>query len=290
VTVRPARIAVLFHEADRERDLSVYIVHHFAELWRARGHAVAFVFGTAADVPADVALVHVDLSVVPDEYLAFARRYPVALNARVKDIRKATVSRQLVRAGDTWAGPVIVKSDLNAAGRPERSLRRAQARRRSRLHRVLNRWREWRAGGARFASARDYRIYERLEQVPAALRSDPRLVVERFLPERDAAGYHVRVYHFLGDRGTCARLTSPHPIVTGATACGVEAIEPHPEIVALRRALGFDYGKFDYVLHEGRPVLLDANKTTAHAALPRTPERLARWRHRAEGIDAYLAR
>ena len=28
-----------------------------------------------------------------------------------------------------------------------------------------------------------------------------------------------------------------------------------------RRDLGFDYGKFDYVIHEGRAILLDANST-----------------------------
>src|SRR5213079_1238108 len=39
-------------------------------------------------------------------------------------------------------------------------------------------------------------------------------------------------------------------------------IGPHPEIVEARKRLNFDYGKFDYVLHEGRPVLLDTNKTT----------------------------
>lgn len=29
--------------------------------------------------------------------------------------------------------------------------------------------------------------------------------------------------------------------------------------------LGFDYGKFDFVMHEGRAVLLDANKTPGRA-------------------------
>jgi len=32
-----------------------------------------------------------------------------------------------------------------------------------------------------------------------------------------------------------------------------------------RRKLGFDYGKFDFVVHEGRAVLLDANKTPGRA-------------------------
>jgi hypothetical protein len=33
-----------------------------------------------------------------------------------------------------------------------------------------------------------------------------------------------------------------------------------------RKRLGFDYGKFDFVVHEGRVVLLDANRTPTAAA------------------------
>ncbi len=37
---------------------------------------------------------------------------------------------------------------------------------------------------------------------------------------------------------------------------------PVPDDLRLRRAeLGFDFGKFDFVIHEGRAVLLDANRT-----------------------------
>jgi hypothetical protein len=280
------RIAVLFHEHDRRRDLSVYLIWHFARFWREAGHAVELVFGGGEHVPADVALVHVDLSVVPDAYLELARGYPITLNARVRDIRKSTLSRHRLRATDPYDGPVIVKSDLNNAGLPERRLARLGARARSPFHRLLNRCGE--LGHVRFRSARDYRIYERLGAVPRRDFADPAVVVERFVPERENGLYHVRVYHFLGDRHSCSRLGSVHPIVGGATACRIEPIEPHPEIVALRRGLAFDYGKLDYVVHDGRAILLDANKTPAHASLPMTPERLARWRRRAEGLFSYF--
>ena len=268
--------------------LSSYIIHYFADVWRAEGHAVLFSFGVGEFLPADIALLHVDLSIVPEAYLEHAGRYAIALNARVRDIRKSAFSRQLVGANDTYDGPVIVKSDLNCAGRPERTLRRAEAARRSAMHRVLNRWQEWRQGVR--SLSQPYRVYDSLAAVPPALRRDRRFVVERFLPEQDDAGYHLRVYHFLGDRSSCARLTGQTAIVTGASARTITPIEPHPEIVALRHRLGFDYGKFDYVMHDGQPVLLDVNKTTAHADLPPTPERLARWRERAGGLFSYLTR
>jgi hypothetical protein len=35
-----------------------------------------------------------------------------------------------------------------------------------------------------------------------------------------------------------------------------------------RRRLGFDYGKWDFVLHEGRAVLIDANKTPGRPPNP----------------------
>ena len=117
---KPRRIAVLFHRKDRGRKIASYVVHDLAECWRRAGHHVAYLFGTDRMEPADLLLVHVDLSVVPDEYLAFAARYPIVLNGLVKDIRKSAFSTARLDASDDWDGPVIVKTDLNNAGRPER--------------------------------------------------------------------------------------------------------------------------------------------------------------------------
>src|SRR5271157_3774266 len=74
------RIVVLFHRREPRENVSSYIVDHFARFWREDGHDVQYVFGTQRFVPADLVFVHVDLSVVPDEYLAFASRYAVAIN------------------------------------------------------------------------------------------------------------------------------------------------------------------------------------------------------------------
>ena len=115
-------IVNLFHKNDRFYNPARYIVHDMAGFWRADGHEVVYVYGVKRHVPADLLLVHVNLSVVPEEYLEYALRYPIALNGRVRDIRKSTLSRNLVAYGDDWDGPVIVKTDLNYAGQPERLL------------------------------------------------------------------------------------------------------------------------------------------------------------------------
>ena len=59
---------------------------------------------------------------MPKSCLDFTARYPIAINARLSDIREASHSRNRVLPGDGFEGPVIVKTALNAAGIPERQL------------------------------------------------------------------------------------------------------------------------------------------------------------------------
>jgi len=56
------------------------------------------------------------------------------------------------------------------------------------------------------------------------------------------------------------------------------------EIEALRERMGFDYGKFDYVIHEGRVILLDANKTPTFQGDANAPH----LRELALGIEDFL--
>jgi len=272
-------IAVLFHERAREADLGGYIVDHLAGFWREDGHEVVYLFGTKTAAHADVILVHVDLSVVPDEYLRFAAQYPIALNHRVRDIRKSATSRNLVRPGDAWGGPVIVKSDLNFGGNPERTLGR------TRLQRGLARLRHRRSP---IANRENYPVFEHVADVPQAWLAAGSVVVERFLPERENELYHLRMYQFLGDRWTCTRIASEHPIIRAGTSIGVEQIEPHPDVLVWRQELHIDYGKLDFVVHDGQAVLLDVNKTTG-ASRHMSDEALRQMRrHFAEGLYSYF--
>ena len=279
----PREIAILFHENHRKRHVSSYAIKFLAEFWRQDGNQVRYLFGIRKFVPADLLLIHVDLSVVPDEYLEFANRYPIALNNGVKDIRKSLVSTNLLRSGDPYSGKVIVKSDLNSGGYPDRILERNPSPWRQLSSFVRND-----ANGSGLGTPFDYRIYDSLTEVPRADFERDDIVVEKFLPEKEENFFFVRHYEFLGDRSTCTRLAATGPIVKDQTVIRIEEVEPHPEIVQARKRLNFDYGKFDYVLHNGRPVLLDANKTTGADQV--SSSRLnARRRHRADGIYSYFA-
>jgi hypothetical protein len=284
-------IAILWHQRDRDRDLRRYAITHLADHWSDDGHVVRSIFGTDSLLAADLVIVHVDLSVVPAHYLEFAAHYPCAVNGRVQDIRRTSYSRLLLRPNDRYTGPVIVKSNANHAGAPEHA--------RSRLDvaelgwRVRRRLASLRRPAADappvFTTPLDYRSLDGMADVPASWWTRPELVIERFLPERDGDAYAVRNYQFLGDRWTCTRMLAPHPIVNGYTQTAVEDVDPHPEIERIRREMGFDYGKFDYVVHDGEALLLDANKTTGAAGLPVTPGLQARRRIRAEGIYSFFA-
>ena len=59
------------------------------------------------------------------------------------------------------------------------------------------------------------------------------------------------------------------------------------EIAEERRRLGFDYGKFDFVVHGGRPILLDANRTPGGSATL-TEEYAQGAAELAKGIDVFL--
>ena len=290
MSLSPKRIVVLFHSLDEKTDVSSYIVHHLAACWRDDGHDVVYLFGTRRFVPADLVLVHVDLSVVPEEYLVFATRYPLVLNGEIRDIRKSVISRNLLSPNDAWDGPVIVKSDLNFAGERERIHAQSPLQRRSRLWSRLTRVAASAVGkGPPFVDASHYLLFDRIGDVPARWFSRSEAVVERFRPELEDGLYHVRMLQFLGDRWTCTRLASRDPLIKAGMSVRAEQIEPHPEVLAWRRDLSIDYGKLDYVVNDGEPVLLDVNKTTGASSHMADDELRAMRRHQAEGLYSYFA-
>ncbi|MBI4747180.1 MAG: hypothetical protein HY774_01725 [Acidobacteria bacterium] len=284
------KIAILFHEKDRSQ-VEYYVITSLAEYWREADYEVIFIFGVRQYYPADLILVHVDLSVVPDEYLHFAQQYPIVLNGNVKDIRKSTFSQNLVQPGDAYEGKVIVKTDLNYAGRPEQMVPCSRTDSRSGILKwITSRFRsEAESHLPRFETPHDYQVYDTLREVPEVFLTSQNFIVEKFLPEMEDDLFFVRYLRFLGDRTNAVRLGATSPIVNGRTQVFREIIEPHAEIVELRHKLKFDYGKFDYVLHGGHPILLDTNKTIGAARVPNPPQIEARWRYLAAGIDAYFS-
>lgn len=289
--MKKRRIAILMHEHDNKNTSIRYVVNLLAEHWREDGHEVIYLFGTKQFVPADLIFVHVDLSVVPDAYFEFAEQYPVVVNGRVRDIRKSIFSKNLLSFNDDWQGPVIVKTEKNAAGVPERwrggFMKKVQ-------NKVLStaglKPHDLHLLKPRLKSPHDYPIYNRMEEVPRHYFFHPGLIVQKFVPETEDGFYCLRYMSFLGDRVTCTRLKGKHPIVTGSSAEVIKhSIEPHPEIIAMRNRLQFDYGKFDYVVADGEAILLDANKTVGCSPhLLDNEEMRERRRYRAEGLYSYF--
>lgn len=111
------RVAVLVHRYD-SFEQSGYVLGEVADIWREGGLDVSVVQGPVARLEADVAILHVDTTVVADDYLSLLQLCPVVINGRVKDISKRTTSRHRVQNGDVYSGPVIVKTEV-----PSRRLR-----------------------------------------------------------------------------------------------------------------------------------------------------------------------
>lgn len=84
--------------------------------------------------------------------------------------------------------------------------------------------------------------------------------VEKFIPERREQYYGIRVALFLGDIVLNRRLWSTDPVIKGLPALS-EALDVPEELLEIRDRLGFDYGKFDSVVHQGKVHIIDANKT-----------------------------
>jgi len=281
--------AILFHDADRFI-VGQYAATALAEFWRRDGHTVTYIFGVKKFVPADLLLVHVDLSVVPDEYLTFARQYPIVLNGKIKDIRKSTFSQYILKQDDDYSGPVLIKSNFNYVGIPE-ALRLNRSRSGdfpagfsfSKSIRTLLKVVQYRF----FKERSDYLIFDNLSKVPPELFKRQDIIVQRFCPEYENGFYHVRSYLFMGDHYICEHASSRQKIVKDVTIIKRKTVDVHPEIEKIRYELKFDYGKFDYVIHEGAPVLLDINKTVGSARKV-TPEIDAWRKHWAQGIYSYI--
>lgn len=248
---RPA-ILILVHENDRFAR-GTYLLREISKIWEEDGFRVLLQQGTRNMPRADIAVLHVNLTVVPEDYLGCLRDFPRVINGAVRDISKRFVSRQLVRGPDASPEPVIVKTDCNCGGAGE-AIKSATNRLRHALRRVI----PWSYSGY----GMDYRIFPSSQAVPGAVWRNPRFVVERFLPERDGDLYCLRTWTFFGDRETNSISWSREPIVKATNVIRREASPEIPdELRRIRRELGFDYGKFDYVIHEGKPVLYDANRT-----------------------------
>jgi hypothetical protein len=275
-----ADIAIITHEHDDFMG-QPFFLQTLAEYWQRDGHRMFLVAGLRNWPQADIAIMHVDLSVVPQAYVEAAKRYPVVINGNANDIRKRIVSRNLVRRGDGYTGPVIIKTDLNSCGHPEARL----------MQRSYEAGDSVRSLPITVVDDGQYPILRSASEIPDSVWENPGLVVERFLPERDERGFWVRIWMFFGDRERCRRYRANHPLVKGANVLSWEPAEVPDAIRAERRRLGFDYGKFDFAIAEnGEPVLYDANRTPGGLPEVALPGLAVSNENLARGLEWWLKR
>jgi hypothetical protein len=233
--------------------------------WENRGHSLTI--GPAFTEGADAHVLHIDRTFVTAADLPPDPGTARVVNWNVRDISKKTITAIPVRPGDDWDGPVIVKTNLNHYGAPENDgtrLTRAQSNRQKMAEY------SWRS--ARRLPRRGYPVLPARRYVPSWVWDDASLVVERFMPERDGDLYCLRGWMFFGSRSYSWRIRATDPLVKTASRVDHSYLTEVPdELLALRRRHGFDFGKFDYVVHDGRAIVLDVNKTPTFVGDWNTP-------------------
>ncbi len=257
------RVLILLHERQRRQGPKPYLIRALAEVWKKSGLEVSWAYGTSHRPKADLLIPQVDLTRLPEDYIAHIGSYPKAVNRKVVEISKRSFSKHLLEEGSGYQGPVIVKTDNNFGGRPERWLALGKHGVPSWLYcgalRIKSRFS---ASLAKQSVLAKYPVFNSLDEVPRGVFDNPALVVEKFLPEREGDWYFLRHYLFLGDHTRNVRVAGKDPFLK-RSACVLrdENLPVPPQLVSLRRDLGFDYGKFDYTMHDGQPALLDVNWT-----------------------------
>jgi hypothetical protein len=253
------RLLILHHEHTDLSNPERYFFRKLTPFWEEQGIEVLHVAGVRSLPSADAVFLHVDLSVVPERFRLAALSFPLILNGKVTDIRKRSLPLRthLLSSPGSYAGPVIVKTNLNNGGSPEYELYRRGG--------FKLPWRElwsfYRAG--RLPGNGNYPVYESPQKVPARIWKNRDYVVEKFLPEIEDGAHVLRLAYFLGRTSLCIKLFSIFTTVRGENLSrpAEPLAEIPPEIRTFRESIGLDYGKVDYVLHEGKPVILDVNKT-----------------------------
>jgi hypothetical protein len=187
---------------------------------------------------------------------------------------------------------VIVKTNRNHGGLPELRFGAAPLQRllwhrlRSLLRRARGLGTAWES--IQWLDTESYPVFDSLRDVPTGVLENDSLVVQRFVPEREGARYAIRYAYVLGSREITLRLVSRAPVIKGRNADACEEVASPPELAPLRRRLGLDYGKIDFVVPEGRFIPLDVNPTPASGTLESHGFVQRVSSHLAEGIGDLL--
>lgn len=254
------RIAIITHEIDTFQGSS-YLLHHMCDMWLSQGINIAVIKGVQKDLPdADLAILHTDITAIGEDYGKIIDHYPMVINGRVRDISKHVFSDLLVGRDSGYSGPVIVKTNANLGGMRER-LEKLQKEPQNNIE-IQRPWRraEWLEEYPRFNSVRE---------VPQGVWRNDKLVVEKFLTEQNRSGeYSLKIWAFFGDQEIYYQSFSNEPIIKGHNTRRREFLDPNDLPESLRKTrtkLGFDFGKFDFSIHDDEVSLYDINRTPGSA-------------------------
>lgn len=281
------RIAVISHAIDGFAN-GGYLFHRLMDHWEPGSYELSVVNDPQATPPeADLAIAHVDMTRIDEGYQRLYAQYPYVINGRITDISKRAFSDQIVTRESAWDGPVIVKTDNNFGG-----MREMEARfRAGDPDASINIQRPWK----RVECLRAYPSYATVSEVPLGVWRNPNLVVEKFLPEQQADGTFVlRVWVFFGDRGLYYQCESNEPIIKSHNTIRRQDLTEAdlPQWLRQRREeLGFDYGKFDFGIIDGKVVLYDVNRTPGtRRADAQSQGAQKNIRHLSEGLNYFRKR
>jgi hypothetical protein len=249
------KIVILTLDSSSDLLNSRALLKHLALTWQQQGFEVEVVQGIKRKFEADIIISHIDLTVVPEEYTAFLKKYPVVINREATDISKSKISQNLLKPGDAYDGPVIVKTVANFGGIPELNYQESMG------QTVISSKRPWRK--VEHLDPHNYPRFESIRKVPTGVWKNKKLIVEKFLSERDDDGnYRLRTWYVFGDRELGESEYSANPIVKAGTFNKVIIDDVPEELRLARKQLGIDFGRFDYAVVDGETIIYDINKTS----------------------------
>ena len=209
------------------------------------------------------AFMHVDLTDVPDDFQAAARRYDRCINGDAVSIRRTLYSRARVSARDGYIGPLISKSVLNSGGVPEWRYEK----RRSFLARARQLAGKIVIPGYKQKKCPEHVVYKSIRDVPSRIWNDPNMIVERFLPGSTRLPIIKHRFNFFYEVEMNYRASYDSVLCDPETMTGLEVIPDVPATIRnLRADLRLDYGAIDYFVVEDEAIPIDANKTVTEAA------------------------
>lgn len=264
------KIVVLTHEKDNHFICVNYFIKLLIKEWEHIGFTVEVVRGIDYFIEADIVIPHIDLTIIPAKYLDYIYRYPIVINKHVLDISKSKISTNIVGRNDPYDGPVIVKTNFNCGGIgekrisfEERTLYPFLSKLNSKLVSKLRRKCEGRVlwKHVKTLNPNHYPIYSSLKEVPKNIFNNKNLVVEKFLVETEGDNYCLRNWLFFAEKGVNVLSRSNKMIIKASNTFQSEEVLIPAELYSIREQLRVDYGKFDYVLRDGKVVLFDVNRT-----------------------------